>query len=90
MYKIETTSVFEKDFKKLDRSIAKRIIDRLGLLAKKPNLAESAKYLPKDLQGLHKYRVGDWRVLLWIDHQRKIITLYGVEHRRSVYKRLGR
>jgi mRNA-degrading endonuclease RelE of RelBE toxin-antitoxin system len=40
------------------------------------------------LQGLQKYRIGDWRVLFWVDHQRQAITLYTVEHRSRIYKRL--
>lgn len=40
---------------------------------------------PKDLKGLQKYRIGDYRILLWVDHKARQITLYGVEHRRSVY-----
>ena len=46
------------------------------------------KYLPSDLKGLHKLRVGDHRVLFWTDHRTQTITLYGVEHRRSVYGHL--
>lgn len=29
------------------------------------------KYLPKDLEGLQKYRIGDWRILFWVDHKKK-------------------
>jgi len=48
------------------------------------------KYMPKELEGLQKYRVGDWRFLFWVDHPKKEITLYGVEHRSRAYKRLKR
>jgi mRNA-degrading endonuclease RelE of RelBE toxin-antitoxin system len=42
-------------------------------------------YRTKDLKGIQKYRIGDYRVLLWVDQKERQITLYGVEHRRSVY-----
>ena len=88
MYKIRTTPTFERDIKKLDRSIARRIIEKIEQLDNTPEiLKHPVKYLPKDLEGLQKYRVGDWRVLFWLDHQQKEITLYGVEHRSKVYKR---
>lgn len=65
MYKIETTLTFDKDIKKLDSQVAKRIIRKIESLAENPKLLRySVKYLPKDLDGLQKYRIGDWRVLL--------------------------
>lgn len=88
MYSLRTTPDFDRDLKKLDRFIAKRVLGKLNYLANNPNLAEWVEHLPKDLTGLKKYRVGDWRVLFWVDDNKKEITLYGVDHRGSVYKKL--
>ncbi len=91
MYQIETTSTFDKDIKKLNRQIAKRIIEKIEWLARHPELLHSSiKHMPKDLEGLQKYRVGDWRVLFWVDHQNKEIILYGADHRGAIYKKLKR
>lgn len=88
MYRIKTTSTFDRDIKKLDHQIAKRIIAKIELLAINPQkLTAFVKHLPKDLRGLRKYRIGDWRILFWLDHKRREIVLYGVDHRRSVYKK---
>lgn len=88
MYSIITTSTFDDDIKKLDRPIAQRIIEKIEQLAQNPTLlGYTLKYLPKDLQGLQKYRVGDWRILFWVDPKKEEITLYGVEHRSTVYKK---
>lgn len=88
MYQISTTPTFDKDIKKLDRHVAKRVIEKIEYLATHPELLRSPmRYLPKHLEDLQKYRVGDWRVLLWVDHQKKKITLYGVEHRGRAYKK---
>ncbi len=54
-----------------------------------PNIRIPLRHLPEDLKGLHKYRVGDYRVLLWVDRENEILTLYGVRHRREVYDLLG-
>jgi mRNA-degrading endonuclease RelE of RelBE toxin-antitoxin system len=87
MYQIRTTPTFDKDIKRLDRQIAKRIIQKIEYLANHPELLRfPIKYLPKELEGLQKYRIGDWRVYLWVDHTKKEITLYGVEHRGRAYK----
>ncbi|PIY59251.1 hypothetical protein COY96_02885 [Candidatus Wolfebacteria bacterium CG_4_10_14_0_8_um_filter_37_11] len=88
MYKIVYTKVFERDFKKLDNSIAKRILDKISELAQNPHNIELLKHSPKDLPNLCKLRMGDWRILFWTDFKNKIITLYAVEHRSKIYRNL--
>ena len=89
MYQIETTPDFDRDIKSLDPPVAARIIEKIEWLAEHPELLKHPlKNMPKDLKGLQKYKVGDHRVLLYVDHNHKAIILYGVEHRRAVYKRL--
>ena len=91
MYKIKTTPPFDEDLKKLDRQVAERVTEKIEYLAYHPELIKSpVKYLPKHLAGLKKYRVGSWRVYLWVNHEQKRITLYGVEHRGGAYKRFTR
>lgn len=88
MYQIRTTPTFDTDIKKLDRPVAKRIIAKIEQLTEKPELLGiRLKYMPEDLANLQKYRIGDWRVLFWVNHQKKEVTLYGIEHRSKVYKR---
>lgn len=87
MYKLTSTPSFEEDVRRLDRSVAKRILDKLEFLASNPHLAKPVQYLPRDLQRLQKYRVGDWRVFFWINHKTKEIVLYGVGHRSSTYRK---
>ena len=48
-------------------------------------LRSPLRHLPEDLKGLHKYRVGDYRVLLWVDREADMLTLYGIRHRSEVY-----
>jgi mRNA interferase RelE/StbE len=86
-YQLATTPSFERAFRKLDDPIAHRIQKKLSRLTAYPRmLAEPLRKLPANLVGLHKYRVGDYRVLFWIDHSQRIITLYTVKHRSVVYK----
>jgi len=86
VYRIATTPEFDADLRKLERDIAGRIIKKLDWLSHHPEaLRFPLKNPPKDLKGIQKYRIGDYRVLLWVDHKERQITLYGVEHRRSVY-----
>jgi len=88
MYKLKFVDTFERDFKNLDKEIRNRVLEKVKLLAKNPQLLRfPIHYLPEDLKHLQKYRIGDWRVYLWVDHKKKEIVLYGVEHRREAYKR---
>ncbi len=36
-------------------------------------------YLPKDLAGLKKYRVGDYRILYRIDDNKKCVSVYRIQ-----------
>lgn len=86
MYRVEVTPDFEKDLKRLDRETSLRIIKKIEWVSEHSEVLRfPLKNPPKDLKGLQKYRIGDYRVLLWVDHRNRAITLYGVEHRRSIY-----
>ncbi len=87
MYRVETTPDFDKDIKGLNREVALRILEKLDWLSQHPEVLRfPLKNPPKDLKGIQKYRVGNYRILLWVDHKKQVITLYGVEHRRSIYE----
>ena len=86
MYRIVTTPEFDADLKKLDRDVARRIVKKLEWASHhSETLRFPLRHAPKDLKGIQKYRVGDHRVLLWVDRKERQIIPYGVEHRRSVY-----
>lgn len=91
MFQLKYTPTFEQDVKKLDSRTARRVINKMKWLAEHPELLRfKVRHLPKHLDGLQKYQVGDWRVLFWVDYQNEVIKLYGVDHRGQVYKRLGK
>lgn len=88
-YRTLTTPTFERDFKRLDRQLASRIAKKIDWLAAHPEaLSNPLRNMPPDLAGLQKYRVGDYRLLLWVDHSQRSLTLYAVEHRSSIYRSL--
>ena len=66
MYRVETTPEFDEDLSDLGRAVAQRVIRKVEWLAEHPEVLRCPlRHLPEDLKGLHKYRVGDYRVLLW-------------------------
>ena len=42
--------------------------------------------MPEDLAGLCKSRLGDYRILYWVYHEKKLIRIYRVAHRSEVYR----
>ena len=73
------------DLTGLDKSISKRIIDKLTWLSEN---IETITPLPlsEKYSGFFKIRTGDWRVIYDVDHSKKIITVHKVGHRREIYK----
>jgi len=70
-----------KELKKLDRTISKRIFEKVSLLHYEPY-----RYVQK-LAGLpfFKLRIGDYRVILEIKQEVLQILVIKVGHRRNVY-----
>ena len=62
-YDIKPLALFERSFSKIPRADQERIVQKLDYLAAHPEtIGAPMKHLPADLRGLHKMRVGDWRV----------------------------
>ena len=87
-WEVRFTPTFRKNLESLDKGTQDRVIDKIEWLAKSREIrVPLVKYLPKELDGLRKYRVGNWRILLWLNEDEKAIVLYGVGHRKEIYKR---
>ncbi len=72
-----------RQLKKLDRSIARRIFDKVGELAENPHrLVQKLVNSP-----YYRLRVGDYRVILDIQGDVLRILVLKVGHRESVYDR---
>lgn len=88
-YRVVTTPSFERDFKKLDTTLTRRISKKIRYLAAHPELlTQPLRNVPSELVGLHKYRIEDYRLLFWVDHSLRLIKLYGVAHRSEIYRNL--
>ena len=81
-YKIEYKSSVVRDLKKLDKSVAGRILDQLEM-----NLSENpdgGQPLTGQFKGLFKYRIGDYRII----YTRTVegILVLRIGHRSKVYR----
>jgi mRNA interferase RelE/StbE len=72
-----------KEFKKLDKQVQKRIIEKLTEYATDENLSEAKKLINSKL-GQWRYRVGDYRIIF--DLSGKEVQVLKVAHRSEVYE----
>ena len=86
-YKLYTSSEFDKQFKKLDRSVQKTIDKWIQAhLVDTENPYSSGKALVGNLKGYWRYRIGSYRLLVKIDDDVFIILAVDIEHRSTVYR----
>ena len=85
MYSVRLLKNASKELEKLDRTVSKRIVDKLERLSS--NL-DSTKLFPLkgELSGLYKLREGSYRVILEILRSEKTIIVHAIGHRRDIYK----
>ena len=81
-YRLETTRKFEKDFRKLASDLKRRVDKQVRMLETQPR---AGKRLRGEFEGSYSLRLGDYRVIYWVDEAAKRIILLTVAHRRTVY-----
>ena len=84
---IEYTRTAETQLRKLDRQVARRILDYLDdKIAPLENPRTRGKSLSGPLGELWRYRIGDYRVLCEIQDNVMRILVVEAGHRRQIYK----
>ncbi len=76
----------ERSLAKLDQQIAKRITSKLREIANLDDPRSVGKPLVGNLAGLWRYRVGDYRIICYIDDGELVILVVHVDHRSEVYR----
>jgi mRNA interferase RelE/StbE len=82
-YRIIWSIQASKQMESLDRSVAKRIYEKVGQLYQNPE-----RYVEKLVRyPYYRLRVGDYRVILDIQNEMIRILILKVGHRSNVYER---
>ena len=87
MYRVETTSRFDREFRKLDRYTQKMIaawIDKYLEECDDPRV--HGKGLTANRSGQWRYRIGDYRLICEIEDNKLVILALTVGHRSEVYE----
>ena len=88
MYKVKTTDDFDRQFRKLDRSVQTIIAKWIRKhLVDCEDPRATGKALTADLKGYWRYRIGDYRLIAEIRDDELIIIAVAIDHRRQVYSR---
>lgn len=85
MYDIRILDTPSKELRLLDKSIAKRIIEKIYWLRDNFDM-----HKPESLKGefstFYKLRIGEYRVLYQVDSSNKEIIIHLIGHRKEIYK----
>ena len=85
---VEVSGFAEKQLRKLDRPIQKRLLDWLeDRIEGCKNPRHFGEPLRGEMAGLWRYRIGDYRVICEIQDQQLVVLALAVGHRREIYLR---
>ncbi len=85
---VEVSDYAEKQLRKLDKPIQKRLLDWLeDRIEGCKNPRHFGEPLRGELAGLWRYRIGDYRVICEIQDQELVVLALAVGHRREIYLR---
>lgn len=84
-FSVEYTKTALRQLRKLDRQVARRILDYVDETATLDDPRTRGKGLVGDRAGIWRYRVGDYRVLCELLDDEFVILALEVGHRSSVY-----
>ena len=87
VYKLEFSKRFDRQFSKLDKSTQRYIFNWLiKHLDNVENPRYSGKSLTGNKQGLWRYRISNYRVIVDISDTNCVIIAVEVGHRKFIYK----
>jgi mRNA interferase RelE/StbE len=83
-YQIKVTPAARRALESLPKKVLRQIDRRILAVAENP-YASGCKKL-KGVEGLHRIRVGDYRILYTVEEERLVVVIVTLGHRRDVYR----
>jgi mRNA interferase RelE/StbE len=85
---VEVSPRAQRQLDELDKPVARRIskflYERIGKFDDPRQIGER---LQGTLSEFWRYRVGDYRIICLLEHERLVVLVLRVGHRREIYKR---
>ncbi len=87
-YAVKITERAMNDIGRLDKKIARRVVDKLSFFESAKNPLRFAERLTDFSVGSYRFRIGDYRAIFDIDKKGSIFLLMilRVKHRKEVYR----
>jgi len=86
-WQIEFDSEAESDLRKMDREMQCRVLRYLReKIATGKDPRRFGAPLRRELSGLWKYRLGDYRIICRIEDKKVVVYVIRVGHRKDIYK----
>ena len=85
-YSLVIKKSVEKDLRKIPKEIIPDIFDHVGKLVREPVPHDSYKLTGSD--NLYRIRVGEYRVIYYVLHEIREVTVMYIRHRSVAYRRL--
>jgi mRNA interferase RelE/StbE len=86
MHKIILHRNAVKFYRKADNALKERVVDAIDVIARNPHLDTHIKKLKGDLKQMHRFRMGNLRILYEIDDAQETVWIKTIEWRGSAYK----
>ena len=83
-YRIEIAPAAERQIRKLEATVRRRILDKIGTLGSNPRPAGVEKLTDT---GVYRVRVGDYRIIYDIEDKVTTVLILKVGDRKEVYNR---
>ncbi|MBD3330333.1 type II toxin-antitoxin system mRNA interferase toxin, RelE/StbE family [Candidatus Peregrinibacteria bacterium] len=89
MYKVIYSENSIKDLRKLEKSLAERILKKIDFFSKQKNIHNFSKPLKEFGPNKFRFRVGDYRAIFKIDKAGKIqiLMILNIKHRKDIYSK---
>jgi mRNA interferase RelE/StbE len=87
MHEIAYTREAKDRIEKLDIKKKRQIKEAIERIAQDPNIG---KRLLHEFSGLLSYRSGDYRIIYRIYHDKVLVLILTIGHRKDIYKQLSR
>jgi mRNA interferase RelE/StbE len=87
-WNVEVSPRAQRQLDELDKTVARRIsrflYERIGKLNDPRQIGER---LQGTLSEFWRYRVGDYRIICSLEHERLVVLVLRIGHRREIYNR---
>jgi mRNA interferase RelE/StbE len=84
VYQVIIAKSAQKDIRSLQKPDLKRVVNAIGLLAIEPRPSGCKKLVA--FKNSYRIRIGNYRVLYFIEDSIRIVEISGVKHRREAYE----